>query len=396
MDNSKDTARVLHKYGAVTVPVFTNTETRQKWEDKVWQALDDMPEYIKSGKTTQRVLGGFGALGNPSSFHHPTMQQLRSMIHKHITNPLFRALADHRHMSHDTRIETLLDRVCVRADGFGVVGGEDWHRDVYDGPKYNLRELPQTLYDGKAPDEIFGGWLNLSDRDTYFVALAGSHVGKKAMEAQKKGGGFATLSKAEVENQNVVDRLKAQANMKIGTMHTDKRGYFIVPPGHMLIFYQRLLHAVMTGKQPQQPQLRIFMGHRLTEETTSLFQNIDEVVTNNGVPHIPSGQLPPMYSQNHYAFFSTTPRFRTWAKDTFDPKCLFERQTPDGRQYFTPGSKGGKNNHANRNRYMPSLSEMGFSCYEYSDKSMSILSPIRLFPTKPLDLNWSGDESASE
>lgn len=393
MENSQDIASFLHKYGAVAVPVFTDTKSRnsrERWEEEVWLALDQMPEYIKSGKKTQRVLGGFGALGNPSSFHHKTMQRLRSMIHTHVTTPLFHALAVHRKMSRDTRIETLLDRVCVRADGFGVVGGEDWHRDVYDGPKHHLRELPQTLYDGKAPDEIFGGWLNLSNENTYFVALASSHVGKKAMEAQKKGGGFATLSKAEIKDQDVVRRLQAQADMKIGTMQTDKRGYFIVPPGHMLIFYQRLLHAVMTGKQSEQPQLRIFMGHRLTEETTSLFQNIGEVLANNGVPNIPSGQIPPMYSPNHYAHFSKIPRFRTWAEKTFDPRCLFERHTPDGRQYFTPGSKDGKNNHANINRYMPSLSEMGLSCYEYKDKDMSILSPIRLFP---FDLNWSGDES---
>jgi len=394
MRNFESTARVLNKYGAVSVPVFTNDLSRQKWENMVWEALDEMPEYVKHGKTTQRVLGGFGALGNPSSFHHPTMQQLRLNIHKTTVKPLFRALAVHKEMSRDTRIETLLDRVCIRCKDFGTVSKEQWHRDVYDGPKFNLRKLPKTLHDGKTSDEIFGGWLNLSDQDTFFIALAGSHSSETAMRAQKKGGGFATLSDVEIKNQNVKERLKAQANMKIGTMNTDPRGYFIIPPGHMLIFYQRLLHSVAGGVQKSQPQLRIFMGHRLTEETTPLFQDIDLVLLNNAVPRIPSGQTPPMYSQNHYQFFSTTPHFRTWGEDTFDPQCLYERQTPNKTKYFTPGSKGDKNKYANLNRYMPSLSEMGFPCFKYTEKSQSILSPVRLFRAPPLDdMNWSGDDS---
>ena len=53
MENSQDIASFLHKYGAVAVPVFTDTKSRnsrERWEEEVWLALDQMPEYIKSGK----------------------------------------------------------------------------------------------------------------------------------------------------------------------------------------------------------------------------------------------------------------------------------------------------------------------------------------------------------
>lgn len=71
MRRYEKTAKALHKYGVVVVPVYTTDTERKKWEDRFWQALDEMPEYKVRGKTAQRVLGGFGAFGNPSSFHHP-------------------------------------------------------------------------------------------------------------------------------------------------------------------------------------------------------------------------------------------------------------------------------------------------------------------------------------
>lgn len=377
--SNSDRARMLHRYGVITVPVFKDDATRQKYARRIWDAMDEFPEYKVKGKQVQRVLGGFGALGNPSSFHHPTIQKWRVHM-KQFMHPLFKEYAKLRGFQ-NARIEKLFDRIIVRCSEFGDVGTEDWHRDIYDGKKYNLRTLPSSLVDsgGRShPDEIFGGWVNLSDRNQRFVAIVGSHRGEDAYEAQKQGGGFAQLTPKQIKDQRVHERLQRQKSKKIGTARTNEHGHIIVPPGHVLVFYQRLLHAVAGGKQPDDVQLRIANGIRITGESVTLFDH-DDVIANGGVPRIPSGQRPPMYSTNHYAFFSTTPRYRDWAKKTFQDECLFQRVVKStGQTYSTPGSKGDRNRQANKGRYMPSLSEMGFEPYAYSQAALDALLPSPL------------------
>lgn len=374
-----DRARMLNRYGVITMPIFRDDAARQKYANRIWKAMDEFPEYKLKGRTVQRVLGGFGGLGNPSSFHHPTVQRWRIRMKKEMT-PLFVEYAKLRGFR-NAHLEKLFDRLNVRCEAFGAVTAEEWHRDIYDGEQYKLRTLPSSLIDASGatvPDEIFGGWVNLSDRPQRFVGIVGSHRGADAMAAQKQGGGFARLTAEQIKSQNVHARLARQASRKIGTSRTNEEGHILVPPGHVLVFYQRLLHSVAGGKQPAEPQLRIANGVRLTGETVSLFDHAS-VIANNGVPRIPSGQKPPMYSANHYAFFSKTPRYRDWGKRTFKEACLFERRVKaTGQVYYTPGSKDDRNKKANTGRYMPSLAEMGFEPYPYTPASMEALTPTPL------------------
>jgi hypothetical protein len=372
---------MLARFGVITVQVL-NDKTRKKWEDRIWSAMDEFPEYRRTGRTVQRVLGGFGALGNPSSFHHPTVQTMRRRIKKNMMMPLMRAYAEERGFV-NARCEQLFDRIAVRMGDFGSVTSEGWHRDIYDGSKYGLRNLPSdSLVDVSGQthaDEIYGGWINLSPHVQRFVGIVESHKGARAMAAQQKGGGFAELTEDEVRDQRVEERLLRQANRKIGTVRTDAKGHIIVPPGHMVLFYQRLLHSVAGGKQPSEPSLRIFNGVRITGEDVPLFDH-DEVIDNNAVPRIPSGQRPPMYSNNHYNFFSTTAKYREWGETTFNSEALFARVVKrTGTKYYTPGSKNDRNKAANKGRYMPSLAEMGFNVYPYSDASRQTMYPTPLF-----------------
>ena len=70
-------ARNLRTAGVICIPVLREDASRRKWADRVWAAMDEFPEYKVKGRIVQRVLGGFGAFGNPSSFHHPTLRRLR-------------------------------------------------------------------------------------------------------------------------------------------------------------------------------------------------------------------------------------------------------------------------------------------------------------------------------
>lgn len=75
----EEAAQDLHTLGVAVVP-FLDHSSREHWEVLLWNAMDDMPEFKVRGRGVQRVLGGFGALGNPSSFHHPTVRSFRRKV----------------------------------------------------------------------------------------------------------------------------------------------------------------------------------------------------------------------------------------------------------------------------------------------------------------------------
>ena len=396
-------ARDLHELGVTVVPVMDDS-SRKHWERELFKAMDEFPEFKVKGREVQRVLGGFGALGNPSSFHHFVVRQFRRKMKRLFAHPLLREFVKLRFPEHyaSIRLEALFDRLCVRKQSFREPTAEQWHRDIYSSEKYNLRLLPSTLptdttrSDGggaslpslyrlleTTQDMIFGGWVNMDHRTQHFVCLPGtqdSSIGS--------GDGFSTFSAADVKKYRFNEQLAAQANQRIGhSLVCNEDGNVVVPPGHALLFFQRLIHSVKGGPQPETASLRVFHGFRLTCERTSLF-DIREVVDNGGVPRIPSGQMPPMYSANHYAFFNdpSNPYWREWGHTHFRPECLFQRKRSDaggggGSYYYTPGSKDDRNKASNKGRYMPSLSEMGLwnESFRYSADEERALLPQPLF-----------------
>jgi len=334
----------LRTHGVVVLPILSDYK---QWSERIWSAIDEFPEYKIKGRGVQRVLGGFGAFGNPSSFHHPTIRALRKELKSRV-RPLFKSYAQGATLPSRlgvaqgaTRLEMLMDRVCVRHRDFGTVSGESWHRDVYDGPK--------PLHDS---DEVFGGWVNLSENTQEFVVLLGTH--NDPLDGTT---GFAT----QADDGQLAERLRTQRS---DTIKLNKKGHVEVPPGHAVIFLQRILHAVLGGKkQSDVEELRLFCGYRLTRDTEPLME-YDTI--NMSVPRIPSGQLPPMYSQNHYMFFNKYQKFREWGEKTFHPQCLFERVTKDGQKYYTPGGK---------TRTLPSLKDMGFHLAPYTCEDLETLHP---------------------
>eukprot|EP00913_Durusdinium_trenchii_P016280 g15299.t1 len=85
-----------------------------------------------------------------------------------------------------------------------------------------------------------------------------------------------------------------------------------IPPGHLVIFYQQILHEVQRQTCPRR-SLRLFVGWRLTRSTLSLQDlaaktqpgvvTTGVLVKTQGVPLLPSGQQPPMYAKNHLNFW---------------------------------------------------------------------------------------------
>lgn len=169
--------------GVITGPVYTKKERRQQ-RDAFDKSMLSFPEYRRNPDNPSQVpnisdkpedlpvlytLGGFSALGNPSSFHTPFVRKLRETSAKAVENTILKPYIEN-HPSHTVRekmlVEVLIDRMMYRRVG-SAPQKEAWHRDVAN--KNVLNVLPD--------DVILGGWVNLDDTNQYFSYIPGSHLG---------------------------------------------------------------------------------------------------------------------------------------------------------------------------------------------------------------------------
>ncbi len=302
----------------------------------------EMPEFTadQQGLDTdnQHVLGGFGAYGNPSSFHHPVVRDLRCAVREEVSEPLFRALCA---AEPETRLEMLFDRVCVRRKKLGKPTAEAWHRDVFDGPLHE-------------EDRLFGGWKNCDAEGAppqHFVCVPGTHVGEDADAARRGGGGFARIADFAAFERAGVDVL--------------------VPPGHVLLFYQQLVHTVVSSAPPAGGMVRLFLGHRTTLGDAPLFDHA-ETLAALAVPKIPSGQRPPMFSPNHFTQNAKTQCLRKFGA-RFDPRVLEHFPRTKSRAFAYDGVP----------RFMKPLRAYGMWTgpeHDYDARDALVMTPQRLFP----------------
>ncbi len=366
-------AKVLHKNGIVVIP-FLCLNKQIQWNKDFFDMQSEFPEYLPTA--TKFINGGFGAYGNPSSFHHPTIRKYRKNMYKFVKSLFveFEKIGNEK----PRNIEMLYDRICLRKKAHGSPGAENWHRDIC-----------MSCHPGT--DLIFGGWLNLDidtpeQRKQLFVGLKKSHLETNI----GSGTGFSVIDKSYHSSLN--ERLLSQANCTEFGGATNEDGKLIIPPGSMVIFYQKLIHSVESKPPPIKPSIRIFHGYRLTydEPGTSLFP-IEEVIEDSDVPHIPSGQKPPVYSSNHYINIR---KLEQWTEETFIPEVRYQRETfikennnipAHFEHYYTPGDPSDSNIprkgntqrspalETNRIRAMASLRKYGLPIYEYSEYDKAIM-----------------------
>lgn len=278
----------MNSVGVVTVKILTGDAVPLFKE-----AEKSFPEFLPTAKPPF-VLGGFAAYANPSSFHCPLVKELRkSTFEKVFKSNIFQAyLKEVRPETYqEFGVEVLFDRILHRFPT-QKPGAETAHRDVTPG-KF-LRQGDDDL--------IFGGWLNLTRHEQFFVGKPGSHLGvSNTYEVSQAHEGFSTLDTASPEYHEY------QATKK----------KFSVPPGHLIIFPQHLVHEVLSQKSDHD-QYRLFFGWRLTKSKTPLFPAKEHVIDTLGVPNLPSGQLPPIFSSNHQSVFKNKPF--SWIGDKDGPR----------------------------------------------------------------------------
>jgi hypothetical protein len=337
-----DPIESLIKVGVAIIPIIEDMSTIK---NDFIDALHNFPEYKRNpvdsdlNKEDEKiiyVLGGFAALGNPSSFHNKFVRNLRLSSFKKIY-PFFKKY--NKIINQDDKdiyLKCLFDRMMYRLKGQKPVA-ESWHRDI-----------------AKTNDMIFGGWVNLDKQNQYFSCVPGSHL-NVAIDTLDKG--FATLEKSlkkiGCSKQDIKDKFD-----KI-SKHSS---VFMIPPGHMIIFPQYILHNVIS-KKVDHDMMRLFIGWSLTYKPA--FD--DSLLEDQSIVPLPGGMLPPMYSPNHVSYFlnkefEIAPGVKSsitdWSNNNFKTDLLVNNRIP---------------------RYMKSLKESNLKLYpSYSEEEKSIYHGIVL------------------
>lgn len=153
-------AEELFINGYVVFPIY-NKKKCEELVNKFKKTEKEFREYehnIPLGtKKNPYVLGGFGAYGNPSSFHNEFVREIRKDKIKQI--PIFgelMKLAEEKGKISDAKkykVAELMDRMCRRITGTSTTK-ESYHKDL----------IPK----GRDTDFTIGGWIQLSSDTSFF------------------------------------------------------------------------------------------------------------------------------------------------------------------------------------------------------------------------------------
>ena len=304
----------LVETGICVVPISKSKRMIKILNGKYMRVIGELPEFKTQGGL--KVLGGFGALGTASSFHHPYIRNLRRYLYDKVS---------HIFKEDPRKLEFVIDRAMFRPPGQSPTA-ETWHRD----------EAPDALLD----DTVYGGWYNLDvEENQVFSCIPGTHT-----EVQGHGG----FSKIPKEMKKELD---------------SKSQKIIIPPGHMIIFNENIVHEVNPHKK-KYTMVRLFTGWRLTNSTDSLIPDLSKILEDQSVVPIKSKQMPRMYSKSHMMFHHKM--LEDMAENLID-KCIYEHT-------FKSGKLKGETK-VFPNAVSPSLKELGIMYPEYTQKDIEILYP---------------------
>lgn len=322
------TPRDLITSGACTVPCLSMDDLPD-FRSRFLATCKSFPEFDTVPPNNQFVLGGFSALGNPASFHNPLVRELRQRAMRAAVTQVWSKV-----MRPDEQLEQIIDRMMLRPAGVTPTS-ETWHRD----------EAPNA----KPHDDVYGGWINLDSEPQYLHCVLKSHKEK----ANKKGKGFHTIAK------------------ELHAGHRSNCRAVQVPPGHLLIFYEHLIHEVVSKKRSKD-SYRLFTGWRVTplHERSPLLEDqetFENLLTTQAVMRLKSNQLPPMYATLHWTNWrSKLQEFSAHLKPACKTTRVVGSGQHKGRGYYVV------------ERHMRSLSDYGLKLYKpYTANEIALHLPSR-------------------
>eukprot|EP01036_Dinobryon_divergens_P031614 gene31614-41047_t len=384
-------AEDLNTHGFVVIKLLTDDELivlRNQFED----TLHALPEYNHTAEVrseSRYSKTGFGALATASSFHNPFVRYLRLLAFQRLL-PVFQEFDKicqkgiytqgngkinglrERQKNEDgifvpRMFSELADRMLVRVHGH-TVPAESWHQDV----SYAVNG-----------DTIFGGWIAFTDQK--FSVNPGTHH----LETCLSNGGFSPIKKGS----ELFERCNQQRQLRD------------IPAGHILVMNQTIVHEVVSIKIPLDTKiLRLVTGWRLTYDETDLLcksihnsnsrqdssgepQMLEQVLSEQMVPKIPSNQLPSLYNVRSVDTPAMQSGLNDWVskyiradlleaehENTFFKSSKRKRQREGGDEGKV-GTKAIKYPYPLPPIFMPSLKAMGTMYCPYQDVEKFILQP---------------------
>jgi hypothetical protein len=210
------------------------------------------------------VGGGFSALANPYSFHNDFVRDARVLYHTFITPPA-RMLFSRP----GTNIEIYPDRMSFREKKVKPTK-ESGHRDC------TPMDTPLQGVQAKRGDRIFGGWINFNHSLTqHFHCIPYTHTQVDGA-AIVGANGFTSIDPSDPALQTAFSVID-------------------IPPGHLLIFDQRLVHQVRAVAEKTQSIRRLYTAFRITSSDEPMNNAMVQLLQNGDVIPLKSGQLPRMY-----------------------------------------------------------------------------------------------------
>ena len=295
MAGMHDKQKCLVLYGVCVIPTqFADSANLERVQKEFWQMMRESPELLSHAKIEhdddwKPSLGGFAALGNPSSFHHNFARKIREIA-------LFEVLRADALPLKGRKLEKTFDRMMLRRP-CETPTAELVHRDV--------------AKKAKKGDDVFGGWLNISSSDQRFLCCPRTHT-----EVGDDNTGFALLT---------TPKLRKHYKSQIRKV--------VIPPGHMMVFYERLVHEVASTNDAQDNVLRCHVGFRVTDDEEPLFGKAEthRWVAEQAVPKIKSGQVPRIYPAAYPNFpLRHNDAMTQQANSVFAKACRYEHIIDSG------------------------------------------------------------------
>lgn len=404
----------LLKYGACVTPLIVPkllSGIRREFDN----TLLNFPAYDRDNKNKSLnkvkqpivyVLGGFSGLGNPGAYHAPLFRKLRKIAWKKQRKIIRNKIQTYpKKLKDNYKFEFFFGRPLYRKKGLAPVA-EAWHRDV----------VPQKYID--RDDEVYGGWINLDSQNQYMSCLPGSHLNENLYELSS---GFSQISKVlfrklSAENygrEKLSDDNKKTIERKVKSIVKNMLKYkhvFTIPPGHMIMFPQYLIHEVVATKVKYN-MYRLSIGSRLTLMDEPLFDT-KEIIEKQSISRLGGGMLPPMYSANHGSLFLGIPIFKEESKKTnknwieiLSDKLIILNNTPLMKSLHKKLKSTKKSEYKTRKKYIANMLEeynnqdiLYFPFNKLNFINSNKVATLNVFKTNPNDpksittlIKWSND-----
>ena len=329
-----DYTKHLKEHGWAVIPCLPDMARRGNLRTFLRDVYANNPEFINGrqmlmdGKKFQQGGCAFSHVGQHALF----CRNLRSWAHYEVLKKVFGPMLE---ADPKLQFEQCFDRTMIRRPS-QTPGKESFHRD----------ESPGAL----PTDTVYGGWINLDPFDQYFSGCPGTH---KEVAGNR---GFAKIGKEEMKK------------------YKGKQQLITIPPGHIFIFYERMVHEVLPSKK-KEDQHRMFLGWRTTYSNEPLVPNVEALIKLQAPMPVKSGQQCTQYSQMHWTNWRQ--RLSDWSIKNFKPEFLHDLTVKSGKE---KGKTYTVVHRCMKPLKWPGMKEAGIYHYlEYRQHEIDIMKPGRTF-----------------